>query len=62
MASRFDACMAQLAASQIALRGASKTIGHQHRAGRDQDHAEPVHRAKPLAQKDRAKYRHQHDA
>ena len=62
MPNRFDIFISRLE-TKTAREGAPlPPIGDQHRPRRDKDSAKPVRSGEALAEKDRAKHRHKHDA
>lgn len=62
MPNRFDIFITRLETKSAREGVPSHPIGDQHRARRDKADAKPVRAGQALAEKDRAKHRHKHDA
>ena len=62
MPNRFDIFLPRITEMRTSREGGSAAPGDQHRAAGNQADAKLVRRAKPLAEKQRAEHRHQHDA
>ncbi|MBA1142904.1 hypothetical protein H0241_22025 [Mesorhizobium sp. CCANP35] len=62
MPNRFDIFITRLETKSAREGAPPHPMNDQHSVRRDKADAKPVHAGQPLAEKDRAKHRHKHDA